>query len=171
MLLIILRISLQLIDMCRNKRLLKYLFAIIRQPLWKQTKWRWMNEIKSSDNENNPLSMMNHELFLQKDWSTKGIKPFFEPRPLSQNLSLGFVDWICAVLLTILAINFFTKITYFLSLDILRNFQVRARIHLMRCAIWYHLHNLKNVKNTHGGVLLLVMLQAKCRLTLFLCDD
>ena len=26
----------------------------------------------------------------------------------------------------------------------------------MRCAIWYHLYNLKNVKNTHGGVLLLV---------------
>ena len=25
----------------------------------------------------------------------------------------------------------------------------------MRCAIWYHLHNFKNVKNTHGGVLLL----------------
>ena len=24
----------------------------------------------------------------------------------------------------------------------------------MRCAIWYHLYNLKNVKNTHGGVLL-----------------
>ena len=23
----------------------------------------------------------------------------------------------------------------------------------MRCAIWYHLYNLKNVKNTHGGVL------------------
>ena len=30
----------------------------------------------------------------------------------------------------------------------------------MRCAIWYHLYNLKNVKNTHGGVLLLVKLQA-----------
>ena len=30
----------------------------------------------------------------------------------------------------------------------------------MLCAIWYHLHNLKNVKNTHGGVLLLVQLQA-----------
>ena len=30
----------------------------------------------------------------------------------------------------------------------------------MRCAIWYHLYNLKN-ENTHGGVLLLVMLQAK----------
>ena len=27
------------------------------------------------------------------------------------------------------------------------------------CAIWYHLCNLKNVKNTHGGVLLLVKLQ------------
>ena len=24
----------------------------------------------------------------------------------------------------------------------------------MRCAIWYNLHNLKNVKNTHLGVLL-----------------
>ena len=31
----------------------------------------------------------------------------------------------------------------------------------MRCAIWYHLDNLKNVENTHGGVLLLVKLQAK----------
>ena len=28
-------------------------------------------------------------------------------------------------------------------------------IPMMRCAIWYHLHNLKNVTNTHGGVLLL----------------
>ena len=24
---------------------------------------------------------------------------------------------------------------------------------VVRCAIWYHLYNLKNVKNTHGGVL------------------
>ena len=30
----------------------------------------------------------------------------------------------------------------------------------MHCAIWYHLFNLKNVKTTHGGVLLLVKLQA-----------
>ena len=30
----------------------------------------------------------------------------------------------------------------------------------MRCAIWYHLYNLENAKNTHGGVLLLVQLQA-----------
>ena len=29
----------------------------------------------------------------------------------------------------------------------------------MLCAIWYHLYNLKNVKNTHGGVILLVKLQ------------
>ena len=29
----------------------------------------------------------------------------------------------------------------------------------MRCAIWWHLYNLKNVKNTHGGVLILVKLQ------------
>ena len=30
----------------------------------------------------------------------------------------------------------------------------------MRCSIWYHLCNLKSVKNTNGGVLLLVKLQA-----------
>ena len=31
----------------------------------------------------------------------------------------------------------------------------------MRCTIWYYLYNLKNVKNTHEGVLILVKLQAK----------
>ena len=31
--------------------------------------------------------------------------------------------------------------------------------YVMCCAIWYHLYNLKNVKNTHGGVLLLVKLK------------
>ena len=30
----------------------------------------------------------------------------------------------------------------------------------MCCTIWYHLYNLKNVKNTHRGVLLSVKLQA-----------
>ena len=34
------------------------------------------------------------------------------------------------------------------------------------CVIWYYLYNLKNVKNTHGGVLLLVKLQTKtCNFT------
>ena len=28
-------------------------------------------------------------------------------------------------------------------------------IFVVRCAIWYHSYNKKNVKNTHGGVLLL----------------
>ena len=32
-------------------------------------------------------------------------------------------------------------------------------IYVMLCAIWYHLYNFKN---THGVVLLLVKLQAKC---------
>ena len=36
----------------------------------------------------------------------------------------------------------------------------------MRCSIWYHLYNLNNVKNTHGGVLISVKLQA-LKLTLF----
>ena len=34
------------------------------------------------------------------------------------------------------------------------------------CAIWYHLYSLKNMKNNHRGVLLLVKLQAKaCNFT------
>ena len=36
----------------------------------------------------------------------------------------------------------------------------------MRCAIWYHLYDFKNVKNTHGGLLILVKLQASaCNFT------
>ena len=35
---------------------------------------------------------------------------------------------------------------------------------LMCGAIWCHLYHLKNVKNTHGGVLLLVKLQAKSQI-------
>ena len=31
----------------------------------------------------------------------------------------------------------------------------------MLCPIWYHLYNYKDVKNTHGGVLLLVKLKPK----------
>ena len=30
--------------------------------------------------------------------------------------------------------------------------------YVLRCAIWYHSYNFKNVKNTHGGVLLLQQL-------------
>ena len=33
--------------------------------------------------------------------------------------------------------------------------------YVMRSAIWYHLYNLKNMRTTHGGVLLLVKFQAK----------
>ena len=37
---------------------------------------------------------------------------------------------------------------------------------VVRFAIWYHSYSLKNVKNTHGGVLTLVKLQAKaCNFT------
>ena len=34
-------------------------------------------------------------------------------------------------------------------------------IYVVRCAILYHLYNLKNVKNIHGGVLILVKLQVE----------
>ena len=36
----------------------------------------------------------------------------------------------------------------------------------MRCTNWYHSYNLKNVKETHGGVLLLGKMQAQaCNFT------
>ena len=39
-------------------------------------------------------------------------------------------------------------------------------LYLVRCAIWYLSYNLKNAKNTHGGVLILVKLQAEgCKFT------
>ena len=37
-------------------------------------------------------------------------------------------------------------------------FTMKLSVVEMRCAIWYHLYNLKNGKNIHGGVLLLVTL-------------
>ena len=37
---------------------------------------------------------------------------------------------------------------------------------VMFYAIWHHLYNLKNVKNNHGGGLLLVKLQALLKVTL-----
>ena len=50
-------------------------------------------------------------------------------------------------------------------------------LYAMRCAIWYHLHNLKNVKNTYGGVfsktcnLLKVTLLHGCFLHLLNCTN
>ena len=38
--------------------------------------------------------------------------------------------------------------------------------YVMHCAIWYHLNNLKNVKNTHGRVLILVQPATILKLTL-----
>ena len=39
-----------------------------------------------------------------------------------------------------------------------------SSLYVVRCAIWYHFFNLKNVKNSHGGVLILVKLQASLQL-------
>ena len=37
---------------------------------------------------------------------------------------------------------------------------ILGRTYVMLCAIWSHLYNLKIMENTHGGVLVLVKLQA-----------
>ena len=52
--------------------------------------------------------------------------------------------------------NYLFKYRDFLSTEE----SVRFSKYMMRCAIWYHLYNLKNIKNTYGGVLILVKLQA-----------
>ena len=39
-------------------------------------------------------------------------------------------------------------------------FSRNAFHYLMLCAIWYNLYNLRKVKNSHGGVLLLLKLQS-----------
>ena len=47
------------------------------------------------------------------------------------------------------------------SLIVIANISLCPTEYVMLCAIWYHLYNLKNVKNTHGEVLLLVKLLAE----------
>ena len=43
---------------------------------------------------------------------------------------------------------------------------------ILCCAIWYHLNNFKNVKNTHRGMLLLVKLQVTvCNFTMSNCPS
>ena len=43
----------------------------------------------------------------------------------------------------------------------LRKQETGKSLFVVLCAIWDHSYNLKNVKNTHGGALLLVKLQAE----------
>ena len=48
----------------------------------------------------------------------------------------------------------------------LNRFLTYKGLNVMRCAIWCNLYNLKNVKNTHGELLILVKLQADvCKFT------
>ena len=43
--------------------------------------------------------------------------------------------------------------------------KIMLHTYAMRSAIWYPLYNLKNVKNTHGGVLTLVKQAKACNIT------
>ena len=40
------------------------------------------------------------------------------------------------------------------ALNIVSSALKKIYLYVVRCAIWYHLYNLKNVKNTRGGVLI-----------------
>ena len=40
--------------------------------------------------------------------------------------------------------------------------KIMLSLYVMLCTIWYHLYNLKNVKNIHVGILLLVTLLLGC---------
>ena len=54
----------------------------------------------------------------------------------------------------------FLKVTKETPMGTLPKLNAHKSSYVMRCVIWYRLYNLKNVKNSHGGVLLLVKLQA-----------
>ena len=60
---------------------------------------------------------------------------------------------------------------FFLWTKLLENLFLAKCLICGALAIWYHLYNLENLKNTHGGVLVLVKLQAEpatlLKLTLF----
>ena len=60
---------------------------------------------------------------------------------------------------------FVLKRSYICYYKICMTVPLNVAKYMMRWAIWYHLYNLKNEKNTHGGVLLLVFVQLifECR--------
>ena len=49
-----------------------------------------------------------------------------------------------------------TILSYFLTVWCKAQMLVYEFINVMRYTIWYHLYNIKNIKNTHGGVVLSV---------------
>ena len=61
----------------------------------------------------------------------------------------------------------FWKMSSFKKINDLRLREKNMRsLYAVRCTIWYHLYNLKNVKNIHGGVLILVTFQGSaCNIT------
>ena len=64
-------------------------------------------------------------------------------------------------IITITSNNYQNILHFQLQLWSLTNLCPMFPSYMMFCAIWYHLYNFKNVKNTYKGVLLLVKLQAK----------
>ena len=86
-----------------------------------------------------------------KFWFATGLKPdsFCQPA--------FYLTLINHVTKTFLKESSFSA-TYHYPFHIIQDW---VSLNVMRCAIWYHLCNSKNVKNTHVGVLLLVKLQAE----------
>ena len=59
-------------------------------------------------------------------------------------------------MLSIIIVHVLNHLTLFkYKNNILKYYQTMVK-HLMLCTTWYHLHNLKIVRNSHGGVLLSV---------------
>ena len=59
------------------------------------------------------------------------------------------IDWDCSIVFIVVFEYVFHHWVWFWK---------STSVYVVRCAIWYHLCNLKNVKNTHGGVIILVKL-------------
>ena len=71
----------------------------------KKTRGR-TTEANSDDDDDDDENDEDYELLLWYGWLTKGVEPYFEPRPLSEILTItnlchaGLFEWRCTVVIT-----------------------------------------------------------------------
>ena len=95
--------------------------------------WKWIDYIKFL-----PKIIKMPKIIKSKQWQNN-----FRSLLLKDSVKTQLKDWVSHTY------NCMVRLDKILS------------IYVMRCSIWYQLHNLKTVKITHGGVLLLVKIKAE----------
>ena len=87
-------------------------------------------------------------------WVDESLNPLFAGwlKPVKYDPSIV----LCFFFVKTISLSNMGKQTFTSHLD-----SVKHNKYMVRCAIWYHLYSLKNVKNTHADMLVLVKLQAE----------